>query len=139
METAKNPVSQQTGLIKASNQGQVEYAKGTPSRFLPGVSIVGQPAIDIKRGHKGYRVKQTPQFASQRSGQSQVATPLTWQSAPTDSFDNLSQNGLPTTFSIPQDKAIPSLYQTPIAVDRQDQSQSGSLLAHIADQICGAS
>jgi len=137
MDWAKNPSVQQSGLAKPSNQDQVEYASGKASRFLPGVSIVGQPAIDIRRGDKVKPVKPGPLVSSEQARQSQTFTPLTWPSAPEDAFADQSQTGLPFSFSSPQEKAIPSLYQTPTAMDSQDQTQSGSLLAHIANQICG--
>jgi hypothetical protein len=139
MESADSPDLQQTGLVKPSDQDQVEYAKARASRFLPGVSIVGQPAIDIRRADKATPVKQMPPFASQQARKSQSFTPFNWQSAPADSFENLPQNEMPHTFSIPQERGIPSLYQTPMARDSEDQSQSVSLLAHIANQICGGS
>ncbi|PWT98593.1 MAG: hypothetical protein C5B53_06565 [Candidatus Melainabacteria bacterium] len=137
MERAKDPNLQQTDPLKTSNQEQVEYAKGKPSRFLPGVSIVGQPAIQTKLGGKGKHVPQGVSFMGQQIRQPQSFTAPSWQSQPADRFDNVSHTQLPLAYSLQQEKAIPSLYQPFLPTDSQGQPESGSLLAQIAHQICG--
>jgi len=137
MERAKDPNLQQSDPINTFDQEQVEYAKGKPSRFLPGVSIVGQPAIQTKLGGKGKYVPQGISFMGQQIQQPQSSTAPTWQSPPVDTFNSVSHTHLPLAFSLQQEKAIPSLYQPHVGTDSQGQLESGSLLAQIAHQICG--
>jgi hypothetical protein len=136
MESTEDPFLQQGAITKAANEEPIEYATGCPTRYLPGVTIVGQPAIEIRRGKRA-KPPGFPSLSGRSWDQVQPFGSQTWQNSPADPLNIQHEDELPLTLSIPQGKDIPSLDQMPALTDIQPRS--GSLLAHIANQICNGS
>jgi hypothetical protein len=141
MTTGKKSVSHPNAPGSIANQGHVEYANGRASRYLPGVSIVGQPAVQVKRVDRRKQIQyekrstsQTPNATPTVASKSLQKLPANASSAPVQ-IGPLTPNQAAASPPLASTKAMPSIFGGLTAPADQNQIQSLGVLSKLADQI----